>query len=125
VRPEVAVGDSSLIATINAADFRAEVLAADRPVLVEFGAPWCTPCRISLPILAELAEEFDQRLQFVALNTDENPELTEAYRITSIPTFALFSNGELCNLWVGARSKAALRTEITTALANIEKLLAK
>lgn len=96
--------------------FAAVVLGARQPVLVDFWAPWCTPCNIVAPVLAELAEEFTDQLTIVSINTDENQQVARAYKVASIPSFLLFSAGELQRVWVGARPKASLRAELAAAL---------
>ena len=89
--------------------FAAAVLAADRPVVVDFWAEWCPPCRVVSKHLAELAEEFGDALRFVTLNTDENPATTRAHRIMSAPTMLVFRDGEVVGSIVGSRPKDHLR----------------
>ncbi len=98
--------------TVTDETFAAEVLQADRPVLVDFWAPWCGPCRMVAPVLEELAREYADRIHVVKLNTDENPEVTRAYGIVSIPTLNVYSGGELVRSLVGARPKRALVNEL-------------
>ena len=97
-------------------NFAAEVLESPQPVLVDFWAPWCGPCRIIAPHLEELDSERDD-LRVVKINTDENPETAAKYGIMSIPTLILFKNGQVAKQVVGALPKARLQQEIEPALA--------
>ena len=97
-------------------NFAAEVLESPQPVLVDFWAPWCGPCRIIAPHLEELDSERDD-LRVVKINTDENPETAAKYGIMSIPTLILFKNGQVAKQIVGALPKARLQQEIEPALA--------
>jgi thioredoxin 1 len=97
-------------------NFAAEVLEAAQPVLVDFWAPWCGPCRIIAPHLEELNAERDD-LTVVKMNVDENPETAAKYGIMSIPTLILFKNGEVAKQVVGALPKARLQQELEPALA--------
>jgi thioredoxin 1 len=96
--------------------FEAEVLGAELPVLVEFTADWCPPCRQMGPVLAALAEEEAGKLRVVQLDVDRNPETTNAYKVLSMPTFMLFRDGEPLRSMVGARPKRRLREELADAL---------
>lgn len=93
------------------ADFTETVLKSEKPVLVDFWAEWCGPCHMIAPILEEIAASQDE-LDIVKLNTDENPQTTAAYRITSIPNMKVFSNGEVVKEIVGAKPKAALLRDL-------------
>ena len=97
-------------------NFDAEVLESPQPVLVDFWAPWCGPCRIVAPHLEELNNERDD-LTVVKLNVDENPQTAAKYGIMSIPTLILFKNGEVAKQVVGALPKARLQQELEPALA--------
>jgi thioredoxin 1 len=96
---------------VNDANFTERVLQRDKPVLVDFWAEWCAPCRMIAPVLEELADSQD-RLEIVKLNTDENPQTTAAYRITSIPALKVFSGGRVVKEIVGAKPKAALLRDL-------------
>ena len=92
-------------------DFDEKVLKSDKPVLVDFCAEWCTPCRMIAPVLEEIASNQD-KLDIVKLNTDENPELAAKYGITSIPALKVFDRGEVVKEIIGAKPKAALLNEL-------------
>ncbi|MEV4615090.1 thioredoxin [Kitasatospora sp. NPDC049258] len=99
--------------TVTDRSFEQEVLAAERPVLVEFTADWCPPCRMLAPVLAEIAREESDRFRVVQLDVDANPETQAAYGVLSMPTLMLFRGGEPVRTLVGARAKARLLRELS------------
>jgi thioredoxin 1 len=107
---------STDITHVTDADFDAEVTNSDRPVVIDFWAPWCGPCRIVAPHLEELAAERDD-LVIVKLNTDENPQVSAQYNVMSIPTLLLFKHGQVAHQIIGALPKSRLLQEIEPALA--------
>ena len=91
----------------NVHNFQQEVLLSDKPVLVDFWAPWCGPCRMVVPIVEEIAQERED-IKVVKINVDEEPALAAQYQIMSIPTLMVFKNGEITNQSVGGKSKAQI-----------------
>jgi thioredoxin 1 len=104
------------VAEVTDADFGTQVLGSDLPVLVEFTADWCPPCRQMGPVLSALAFEEGDRLKVVQLDVDTNPETTNAYKVLSMPTFMVFQGGEPVKSMVGARPKRRLLEELTDVL---------
>ena len=101
------------------ATFDAEVLASDLPVLVEFTADWCPPCKMIAPVLASIADEYEGRLRVLAIDADTNPETMRRYNVLGMPTLSLFIGGEPVLQVTGARPKAALLREIEPHLAAV------
>ena len=97
-------------------NFQAEVIEADKPVLVDFWAPWCGPCRVIAPSLEEIADEQSDQLRIVKLNVDENQQTAATFQVLSIPTLILFKHGEVAKKVIGAYPKKRLEAELEPAL---------
>ncbi|MFM7314851.1 MAG: thioredoxin [Cyanobium sp.] len=106
----------SSAAAVTDASFDQDVLKSDVPVLVDFWAPWCGPCRMVAPIVDEIAKEFEGRIKVFKLNTDENPNVASQYGIRSIPTLMLFKDGQKVDTVVGAVPKTTLSNTIAKYL---------
>ena len=104
------------VLTLTETNWNDEVVGSDTPVLVDFWAPWCGPCRIIAPIIEELAEEFEGKLKVGKLNTDENPNIAMQYGIRAIPTVILFKNGEVVDTRIGVQPKDALKQMVMSHL---------
>jgi thioredoxin 1 len=105
------------VGKVSDADFEAEVLKANGPVVVDFWAEWCGPCRMIGPVLEELsAGNLNGKVKIVKLNVDENPATAQKYGIMSIPTLMIFKNGELASRQIGAAPKQKLEQWITAAV---------
>jgi thioredoxin 1 len=104
-------------AAVTDATFETEVLASDLPVVVDFWAPWCAPCRLVSPVLDEIAAAHSDKIRIVKINTDENPVVAGRYGVTALPTLAVIEKGELVKTIIGAKPKAALLRELSDWLA--------
>ncbi|MBO4515051.1 MAG: thioredoxin [Lachnospiraceae bacterium] len=100
----------------NEGNFEKEVLESEVPVLVDFFAEWCGPCKMMGPVIAKLAEEFDGKMKIGKCNVDDNMDLAEQYRVSSIPNMQIFKNGQVVDQIIGAQSESALRDRLTAAL---------
>jgi thioredoxin 1 len=98
-------------------DWDSEVLNSDKPVFVDFWAPWCGPCRMVAPVVEELSSEYDGKVKFVKLNTDDNAATATKYGIRSIPTLMVFKGGQPVESVIGFRPKSALKQSIDKVLA--------
>jgi thioredoxin 1 len=96
------------IVNVTSGNFESEVVKSAIPVLIDFWAPWCAPCRMMEPVLEQVAKEYNGKVKFCKLNVDEEPDLSSRYKIFNIPAFLVFSKGEIVNQRVGAGSKEAI-----------------
>jgi thioredoxin 1 len=103
---------------VTDAQFESEVLKAETPVLVDFWAPWCGPCRMVAPIVEELADEYGPKVKFVKVNTDDNINTAASYGIRSIPTLLVFKGGKPVGQAIGFRPKGDLKRIIDQAIAS-------
>jgi thioredoxin 1 len=97
---------------VTDASFEADVLKSTKPVVVDFWAEWCGPCRAVSPILDQIGEEYADKISVVKLNVDENPQMAMKYQITSIPAMMVFQNGEVVKTIIGAKPKPALESDL-------------
>lgn len=98
--------------TLTAADFDELVLRADKPVLVDFWAEWCPPCKMIVPVLDEIERQYGDRLTIAKINADEHPEIAQRYGVTGLPTLNLYRDGEVVRQVRGARPKRLLLAEL-------------
>ncbi len=105
------------IVTLTEANFDAEVLKSSTPVLVDFWAEWCGPCKMIAPVLDELAGEYAGKVKIGKLNIDNCPELAGKYNVRAIPTLLIFKNGQVVEQMVGMKNKGALKTSLDNAAA--------
>ena len=104
------------LTNVTDSNFQAEVIESEQPVLVDFWAPWCGPCRVVAPVLEEIAQERDD-LRIVKLNVDENQQTAAQFGVLSIPTMILFKNGQAAKTIIGAYPKKKLEAELEPVLA--------
>jgi len=102
----------SSAAQVTDSTFKQEVLESEVPVLVDFWAPWCGPCRMVAPIVDEISAQYEGKVKVVKLNTDENPTVASQYGIRSIPTLMIFKGGQRVDMVVGAVPKTTLATTL-------------
>ena len=107
---------SGEIINVTDADFEAQVINADGPVLVDYWAPWCGPCKMVAPILEQLAGEYEGKLIIAKINSDDNPETPKKYGVRGIPTLSVFKNGNVEATKVGALSKSQLTAFLDSTL---------
>ena len=100
----------------NSQEFEQQVLNSANPVFVDFWAEWCGPCRSVSPVVEELSNEYNGKVDFVKINVDENGELAQKYNVFSIPTLAIFKNGEVVSQKVGASTKESFQTMTDNSL---------
>jgi thioredoxin len=103
--------------TVTDATFEADVLKNAKPVLVDYWAEWCGPCRQIAPVLEEIAQEYSGKIDIVKLNVDDNPGVVQTYRIMNIPTLNVFMNGQVVKSILGAKPKSALLRELEEFIA--------
>jgi len=117
----VFAAETKNITNVTDADFQKEVLDSKVPVLVDFWAPWCGPCRTLGPIIEQVANENSTKMKFVKLNVDDNQKMAAKYGIRSIPTVSVFKDGKVVDGFVGLRSKAEIETILKKHYVTVKK----
>jgi thioredoxin 1 len=110
--PDKEISMGAATKTVTDSTFDSDVLGSEKPVLVDFWAEWCGPCKMVAPVLEEIATEHGDKITVAKVNIDENPEIARRYQIMSIPTMSVFSGGEVVKSIVGAKPKAALLRDL-------------
>jgi thioredoxin 1 len=105
-----------MVTDINDQNFESEVIKSEIPVVVDFWAPWCGPCRMIAPVTEKLSEEYASKVKFCKLNVDENPEMAQKYRVMSIPLLLMFKDGEQVDGILGAVPEAMIQPKIEALL---------
>lgn len=108
-----------MVLKIDSENFEKEVLKSDTPVIVDFWAEWCGPCKILGPIFEKISEEYDGRLKFAKMNVEENQDIAGKFSIQGIPSMIIFNKGEEAERLVGALPETLLKEKIDTALSNL------
>lgn len=103
---------SDKVVAVTEQNWETEVLKSETPVLVDFWAQWCGPCRMVAPVLDQIAEEMDGKVRIVKLNVDENQQIAYQFQVSSIPTFILFKDGQMADRMMGAMPKTAFQSFI-------------
>ncbi|MBQ3798367.1 MAG: thioredoxin [Butyrivibrio sp.] len=103
--------------SLNSQNFEQEVLKSSTPVLVDFSADWCGPCKMMAPVIDELADMYEGEMKVGKINVDQSPDIAQKYNVMSIPMFAFFKNGEVVETAVGALNKTKLQAIIDRVLA--------
>lgn len=116
---ERGIGKMSKELTLTDQNFDSEISGTSEPVLVDFWAPWCAPCRFVAPVLEELAEDYSGTLKIAKVNVDDNPMTASRFGITSIPSLLLFKNGQMVDQWVGAMPRQMLEGALKPHLTGV------
>lgn len=110
---------SGKLLEVNTDNFKTEIINSDKPVLADFWADWCMPCKMMSPVMDELAKDYEGKVKFAKVNVDDNPELATDLQILSIPAFILFKKGKELTRITGINPKEHIKREIDTALRRV------